>query len=76
MDPSSWPSCAVQVVVCEENPSPQEIMERYILENRPGLFRGLLDDWPAQQRWVRDPHFPLLWLQVETEGDGALSAGT
>ena len=55
-------ACAAQVVACEESPSPQEIMERYILENRPGLFRGLLDDWPAQQRWVRYRHPLSLWL--------------
>lgn len=35
-----------------EKPTKEELLERCILPGRPAIIRGLLDDWPAQERWT------------------------
>jgi hypothetical protein len=37
------------------NPSPQEFFEGYYFANRPVVVKGLMEGWPALQRW--EPRF-------------------
>jgi hypothetical protein len=36
-----------------ERLSPEEFIAEYMLKNRPVLLSGILEDWPAWQRWTK-----------------------
>lgn len=41
-------------VPVEENISPEEFEEKYVKANKPVILRGLVDKWPALEKWDFD----------------------
>lgn len=38
----------------EKNISPEEFKDKYVLQNKPVILRGVLDKWPAMSKWDFD----------------------